>query len=311
MKIWVWFVVLGLLFASGYAQNFKEYAVEYDIILDKAIVDLTVTFDQFHSQTELVLPLDASAIEVSDGLQLEVEGLENAKQVVVKGKLFNTFHLKYITGSVIEKTRDRFFILDLGPISAEKISVTVKLPEQATLKYSLDAPQPSIIPTTEKIRTDGKRIIVQWKEGDLGLEKSILIIYTIPSRVNLLMISIIVISVVVGGIGVGVYYVYIRKDKRKYARITKKKYKREAKKMINTPSSSSELTRNLFEDERKVMEVLLEAKGNELWQKELALKSGLSKVKLSRKLRNLEQKGLIEKIPYGNTNKIRVKKADN
>ncbi len=64
----------------------------------------------------------------------------------------------------------------------------------------------------------------------------------------------------------------------------------------------------MFEDEKLIVRILLIEKTRELWQKQLEQKTGLNKVKLSRKLRSLEAKGLIEKIPYGNTNKIRLKK---
>jgi uncharacterized membrane protein len=61
----------------------------------------------------------------------------------------------------------------------------------------------------------------------------------------------------------------------------------------------------LPEDERKIMEVLLNEKKME--QMYLVAESGLSKVKVSRLLAKLEQRGIIEKKPLGNTNLIKLK----
>lgn len=52
---------------------------------------------------------------------------------------------------------------------------------------------------------------------------------------------------------------------------------------------------------------LLEQNNNELTQKELVVKSGLNKLKVSRVVKRLEFLKIIEKHPYGMTNKIRLK----
>ena len=46
----------------------------------------------------------------------------------------------------------------------------------------------------------------------------------------------------------------------------------------------------------------------EAWTKEILKEIGISKVKLSRKIRSLEKKELIKKVPYGNENKIKLTK---
>ena len=61
----------------------------------------------------------------------------------------------------------------------------------------------------------------------------------------------------------------------------------------------------LPEDERKILEVLLKEKKIE--QTYLVAESGLSKVKVSRILMRLEQRGIVEKKPLGNTNLIKLR----
>jgi hypothetical protein len=58
----------------------------------------------------------------------------------------------------------------------------------------------------------------------------------------------------------------------------------------------------LPEDERKILKVIIEKKT--IPQTELKYLSGLSKVKVSRVVSKLEQRKIIEKKPYGNTNLI-------
>lgn len=63
----------------------------------------------------------------------------------------------------------------------------------------------------------------------------------------------------------------------------------------------------LLDEERKVIEILNSVDRNEMWQKNIQKSMNLSKAKCSRMIRNLESRGLVEKIPMGNTNKIRLK----
>jgi len=58
-------------------------------------------------------------------------------------------------------------------------------------------------------------------------------------------------------------------------------------------------------DERKIMEILL--KEGKIEQTYLVAESGLSKVKVSRLLMRLEQRGVVEKKPLGNTNLVKLK----
>ena len=68
--------------------------------------------------------------------------------------------------------------------------------------------------------------------------------------------------------------------------------------------SSKEITLQFLEaDERKVVEVLLEAKGIIL-QKEISWKTGFSRVKTHRVLTRLIRRGVVTAEKYYNTNKI-------
>jgi len=66
-----------------------------------------------------------------------------------------------------------------------------------------------------------------------------------------------------------------------------------------------ELLRILPEDERGILALLLKEKRME--QTYLVAESGLSKVKVSRILSKLQQRGIVEKKPLGNTNLVKLK----
>ena len=79
----------------------------------------------------------------------------------------------------------------------------------------------------------------------------------------------------------------------------------------NTPESNVSVYNNILPllktDEKRVIKLLLEG-GGEMQQNKLALKLNISKVKATRILYGLEQKGLITKQRHGFTNMVRLKK---
>ena len=63
----------------------------------------------------------------------------------------------------------------------------------------------------------------------------------------------------------------------------------------------------LLDEEKKIIEMLKKSKRNEMWQNNMMREGSFSKAKTSRLIRNLESRGLVKKIPFGNTNKIVLK----
>ncbi|MEM4181537.1 MAG: hypothetical protein QXX68_00010 [Candidatus Pacearchaeota archaeon] len=63
----------------------------------------------------------------------------------------------------------------------------------------------------------------------------------------------------------------------------------------------------LLDEEKRIIDFLKKCDRNECWQKNIQKELNFSKAKLSRLIRNLEARGIIKKIPFGNTNKIVLK----
>ena len=294
-------VLLTLVLASlAGAVDLASYSADYNVLSDRALVKATLVLTQKVSGFDWNLPEDAADVAV-DGLRFNVVDMKSFKRLQVQGTQFDTVTFTYSTSSVLEKTSDSFFILDLASLGSVKSSMTVRLPEEATLKYSLNSAQISIIPKTSDVRTDGKRLIISWNETGLASGTAILVIYKEAGRSNSAAVATAAGFLLLSGVAIAFY-------RRRKAGVVVAAAA-DGKAAPAGASGTSDLTMNLFEDERKLVELLLASGEEGMWQKQLEIKSGLSKVKLSRKLRSLDQKGLIEKIPYGNANKIRLKKA--
>ncbi|MBI2666575.1 hypothetical protein HYX13_03110 [Candidatus Woesearchaeota archaeon] len=310
-------------------NTISRYEGRFTIVGNTVVVEEKFVFVSSQTSFSWYLPQDAEAVEIfGSGSKVKLIEDNLGRKVLVSGNFVN-FTLKYLTDSLIEKTKDRFFLVDLSKVTASQISVIVTLPEGATLTYSLNALknslQTSFVPKTSKITTDGKSIVLQWDEKDLQQGKAILVRYQVPRK--FISVETLILVLVILLIFVAVFFFSHRREKSK-VKVKKEETREETEKNKNgdetvtvlkeissdkltfqSPKNSlkEKLTRNLFEEERAIMESLLDADHHELWQKQLSLKTGISAVKLSRKLRNLEAKGLIEKIPYGNTNKVRIK----
>jgi uncharacterized membrane protein len=107
----------------------------------------------------------------------------------------------------------------------------------------------------------------------------------IKNEVNLLLVMISLFGVFIGSL---TYYFISEKYEKKIDRIHK---------------DVSQTLRFLEGEERKIITSLIDNQG-ENTQAEIVKNTGLSRVKVSRILSKLEQKGIIKKIPNGMTNTV-------
>ena len=177
--------------------------------------------------------------------------------------------IKYTTNSFVEKSGSDYFFITKNDFHLNS-SVKVILPTGAILdsKYF-------VFPRGYETTTNGQNIIISWSNIQ---EKEILIPYIFPSKFNIWPI---ILSLILG-----LLLLFII--------------------MKNYNKKNDGYTKNLFGDEKKIIKYLVIKK--ECWTKEIVRDLGISKVKLSRRLRSLEQKGLITKAPHGNENRIVLKK---
>ena len=281
---------LAVLIPSASAFAVQSYSADYDVLDHKTIVTITLEFKETTSGFTWRVPSDAMSFE-ADNLTYTIEQFDNYKEFSTSQSIKQA-HFSYTTESLVEDSDDEFFVLDFSGIYYNKLSIVVRLPEDAKLKYSLDSPNSAIIPRTNNVVTDGRRIIVRWSELDFRTSQALLVIYEQPeTHYAAYIIAAVAVIILAGAV---TYFSFNSKQSKK-------------EKPKTASRGDTGITRNLFAEEKLIVEALLAEKSSEMWQKTLQIKTGLNKVKLSRKLRSLEAKGLIEKVPYGNTKKIRLK----
>jgi uncharacterized membrane protein len=293
-------IALGVLFLSlatpGFSLEAKSYFADYDIIGSKVLVTLTVELKEESQGFAWRLPRDAEQLESNASLVMKRKGDYNE---VSTNETVSIVHFSYATELLLEESKDNYFILDFSHINYDKLSIIVRLPEGAKLRHSLESGKASVIPSTSSILTDGRRIIIRWTESDFRTSKALLVIYETPKNYSWLF-------ALLAGLAFGALAFIVS---AKYFSLRKIKIEKnfQDKLVLSSGDDGLGLTRNLLEDEKLIVEVLLKEKSRELWQRTLQLRTGLSKVRLSRKLRSLEAKGLVDKISYGNAKKIRLK----
>ncbi len=293
-------ILILILLATTVFGAEEDNVITYTLVKGSTIVEHKLSFSDVQPVVQVVVPLDSEAIEVIDG---NFEIIEHEDYKIISIDKVKETTVKYITDSLIEKTKDRFFAINLANISGSK-DITVILPESASLKHALGSAKSSLIPATDDLRTDGKHMLLHWDTDDLDDANSLLVIYNEAKKISggywlmLVLVSLLAAVLII---------LFITRGMRKEDISLDAKEPVESKDDVKEPDSG--MTRNLFEEEKAIVETLLKAKDNELWQKELLFELGISKVKLSRKLRSLEYKGIIERVPFGNTNKIRLKQV--
>jgi uncharacterized membrane protein len=163
------------------------------------------------------------------------------------------------------------------PAQAKEFFYEVKLP----LGFIIPKGKESafVSPKPRFVYSDGQRIILVWKKTGLEEPFEASVLSTPLSKpMPFWPIALGIAAVIIGA--VIAYLVFLRKQPKEL------------------------VVPELIDAEQIVVSILKKAKQHQLWQKQILIASKLSKAKLSRTLRNLEQRGVIKKEPFGNTNKI-------
>ncbi len=166
----------------------------------------------------------------------------------------------------------------------------VELPKGSVLvseQRSAGGTRAAVYPTPEKILTDGEHIIIRWRKWELSPGESfrIFVMYTSAQE------SKAGYAIALAGVAAGAAFTYA------YLRFRRRDRGGEHSRVLKLV---------LREDEQKIFD-LLEEKG-EILQEEVVRRTGFSKAKVSKLVRNLEEKGIIRKEPYRKTNRLILKK---
>lgn len=256
-----------------------EYYIYENKVLVRQYFDLA-------SNLELMAPKDISNLEINSEYKLD----EFPNYYLIKINSAENLSIKYITQSMIERSNGRFYFVSRNYFDkAHKVKLV--LPESAILsELGLLFPEP------DEITSDGRSIILNWENYN---EKQIIVDYEFAKQKNSIF-YILIFIIILSFIG---YFIFQRKIfKNKLEKVKVKKFKIKKEKL-----EIEAIEEFLMESEKAIINGLKKADKNQLWQKQLQTITGFSKAKLSRVIRNLESRSLIQKIPFGNTNKIKLK----
>lgn len=178
---------------------------------------------------------------------------------------------------------------------------------ESLIKLNLDSGvivnDDEIFPADYKVETDGKIISISWYTYNVSTQKNLALYVSLLDTKKVMTLPEVILRILAGLFILVMMVIVYRAIKNK--RITSKPEKRENKPIKK--EIKKDVYDYLLDTEKKVIEELKKADRNELWQKQIQNTTGFSKAKVSRLIRNLEARGLIVKIPFGNTNKIRLK----
>lgn len=194
-----------------------------------------------------------------------------------------TLELQFETADFV-KSVDGKSLLSLDLSLNQRIDQTaasVRLPEAYALTKT--SAIPSVSPPTNSIVSDGRRIIVNWNIANITTDQSLKLQTLYEPIGNEFPTSFIILGIasflVLGGLGT-FFYRRIKKPK--------------------------EIILSVLDDfERKVVEVITVA-GGEINQRKVVAETNLSKAKVSRVVKRLQERGLIEVTRLGRTNKLKL-----
>ena len=256
----------------------SSYNIEFNQVDNKVLVEHKISFD--NSQT-ISLDLPSDATPPSSNLNYTL----SASTLTLSGKEID---VSYITKNSLEQSAEGYYFVSKinfnFPIDEAQIKLILKE------GYYLD--KDKVFPKPSEMGTDGKQIFVLWSLKDIKTGSDMPLFVDIKSKASPLSWITWILGIIIALLIL--YFVY---DKLIKGRQLEKEQKAE-----KAPIES-----HLVESEKAVIKALKEADRGELWQKQLQLKTNFSKAKLSRVIRNLESRNLVDKVPFGNTNKIRLK----
>jgi len=268
------FIGIMLIFLIS-SVSASSYNIEFNQIDSKLLVKHIISLDN-EQEISINLPSDAYSLSSDNPYTI------NEHILTMTGK---NIKVSYLTLSALEKVSDGYYLIDTIKFNFPADNVTIRL----ILSEGNFVDIEKIFPEPSSIITDGKQISLIWNLNNVKQSDDLPIVAGIKAKSSSLswLFWILVVLIALSAL----YLIYDKLIKEKVA-------KKEEKSPIES---------HLIESEKAVLSALKGADRGEMWQKQLQISTGFSKAKLSRVIRNLESRNLIDKIPFGNTNKVRLK----
>ena len=289
----VWVVAVLLLLPTVVA-TVNINSSQTDIVIEDSVAYIKSSINVFSEQeirnlTLIITPNPESLEIVHDGKQinclLQAEFIRCGNFDAGNHEINISYETSYPIAAVGDNTVFRY--TDKLPYLADKQAVSLTLPVGYIIPREKDKDENFYTsPKPHDVYSDGQRIILYWEQK--GQELPISVISRKVIGLPLVWIGATAVSALIAAALV-VWFVLLGAKSSKPKPAKKKK--------VVVPA--------LMDNEQKIVEFLKQ--NGEVWQKQIQAATGFSKAKVSRVIRNLEQRGVITKTIYGNTNKISLK----
>jgi len=291
-------VLCCFILISGSAEGvgLKYYGVEDTINEDLSVTNqIVLKFDSPIAHLDYMLDFKIynfkyeANFEFADCAVTDINGKSKIScDFIGMSREKNTLKLKFDTRNVIKRIGNNYkFTVNYGiSLPIERVFVLIKLPQNGIL--SGKNVSESYFPSTGNILTDGKRIMVYWEEENLksGDDLQFSVLYTMPMLPGPMYNFIIAVLTLVVVIAMILIAVYMKRPPEN----------RETVREIVTSVLNSE--------EKTIVDILMKHEGKAN-QKCLVRESGFSKAKVSRIVKNLKSRGVVDVEPIsGRENRV-------
>lgn len=291
MKQWVVALLLvPMVFASN-VINSSETKIEMEGSTAYVHSNILLTSDAIGNLTLILSPSPGDVeITINGGETSCLIQAEFARCGSLPAGAYNvniSYETDYPIATVGENTLFRY--TDKLPYPALEQQITLTLPVGYIIPRERGKDESFYIsPKPKEVYSDGQRIILNWEQKGQELPISVIARKVIGPPVG--WIASTGVFVILTAMGVA-WFILSQRQRSPKSKPAKKK-------AVIVPT--------LIDKEQQVVDFLKQ--NGEVWQKQIQQTTSFSKAKVSRIIRNLEERGVITKTIYGNTNKIALKK---
>ena len=283
------FLLAFVLLSANAIAQVQYYGIDADIDSSgRSRIKLTITFAQPETSFKFdiigrIEKLNATSIAGPTNCKLEVSGTSSVDCTLTLTQEKRTIDMTFETNDFIRDLDNKFYFdANFGlNKNVDQVFAFVRLPEG----MALTSKKP--LPENATTGSDGRRIIVAWSLADIESSQPLRleILYEQIQQSPLFQLRLryfIVFGIAAAGVASFVYLRYFRRPEK--------------------------LMLSVLDDyERQVMDILVASEGV-VNQKKVVQDTNLSKAKVSRVVKSLVNRGLVEVERMGRTNKLKLVK---
>jgi uncharacterized membrane protein len=312
-------ILLALLVLAAPGMAVHDALLEYRVVGERTLVTYSLSLAGTGLVLSFPIPEDAQAVEAFlDGTKADavIIGEGRNRRVEVNTGQASSLRLIFITDSYVQAGDVYNFLASFkAPAGIASLEARLKLPDGAFLA-ELPGQVAAVNPPSGVISTDGRSLTITWEGGLESGESFVAFVRYVPAQQGVPAVFLGLVAVV--AIASAAYAVYYRMKGRgkkqikvearpakpvKKARARRGRGPKAAKK---EKKPAAEGMAFLLPDEARVVEALRKAPGRALKQKELAVQTGMSKVKVSRVVSRLQARNVVKKYKRGATNIVQL-----